>query len=648
MKGFVMGCFRCLAVLVLGWGLFVGLPAFAEDPALSDTASQPADAVEEPGLEIIGVVLNHFGGGIDNAEVRIESLDAPADAEPLATTRTNQMGDIEITLKLPAPETVRVRIRSEGQTEWIGELDLTDEFEDPFIDATLVGSAKIEGRVVAAADESPIAGAHVACTNAGRELNVQTDESGEFVLDGISRGQAALRIRAEGFAIANHPVDVQDDTATAHVMLHPERVILFTVVTDDGTAAAGVTIEAVVNPGHEFLTTLSDAEGKAKLGGVRADAEAMELRLNGPGYVQMNDFGETLQIPPVTTQPADGKPSLFEQRLVVTLAAGLRGKIVDAETGEPVPSARLLAGAEVLYSMPMAFSTLNGEYELLGLPPGKNIITIQQSDHATDIRELTLTAGEISELNVRLKSGNGVGGVVVDDQGKPMGQVRVSAEEWNGFKTIGMRTITDDEGRFLFEHAPAGEIAFRFVHPGQGAMADEVLQTGKTDHQVTLKPPPAVAAPGAGPMAQAPGGFKVGDQVPELVMTGTDGRVYKLSELRGKFVFLDCWASWCGPCLAEIPNIQSLHQVTRNRTDFLLLGVSLDQDRKAFKNALEIHKMTWPQVFGPESGAEQVFRTLDGRGIPYTCLIGPDGVMLEQHLRGKKVVSEVMKHLHVN
>ena len=76
-----------------------------------------------------------------------------------------------------------------------------------------------------------------------------------------------------------------------------------------------------------------------------------------------------------------------------------------------------------------------------------------------------------------------------------------------------------------------------------------------------------------------------------------------------------------------------------------MIGVSLDRDRAAFDKAIKDNQMEWLQVTGPNSGAQNVFGTLDGFGIPYTCLIGPEGKMLAQHLRGEGLTDEVKKHL---
>ncbi len=73
----------------------------------------------------------------------------------------------------------------------------------------------------------------------------------------------------------------------------------------------------------------------------------------------------------------------------------------------------------------------------------------------------------------------------------------------------------------------------------------------------------------------------------------------------------------------------------------MLIGVSLDTDREALKAAVQQHGIDWPQVFGPKSGAREAFEMLSGVAIPCTSLIGPDGTLLAQDLRGAGLTDAV-------
>ncbi len=635
-----------LTIVIAGPATIAG-PAGANDGPASTAPAAPAppEPTEPTGQLIEGIVLNHYGGGIAGARVRIESLDASPDDPPLAEGTANGFGDIAIRLPGALETPVRVRIRAEGYTDWVREIDPSNQENPPFIDATLEGAARLTGTVRAKDTSRPAAGARIRCDNGGRDLAALTDGEGRYAINNVTRGPATLTVSAEGFGIERRMVMVRSEWAGVDIELQPERLVEFLVVTSDGEPAADLTIEAVVDPMNYYLHTATDAAGRATLRGVTAGADLVHVRLNGPQYVRMPDFSTTIPLSPArrtSTAPASA-PAPVRRRLVAAVAATVVGKVTDAESHKPILGVRVIAGRQVSAVMPMAWTSSDGTYELTGVRPGIVTVSFQHGDYATAIREANLYTGKRCTVDVRLAAGLVISGTVVDEDGDPLEQVWVSGEDWQGYSTLGLRTLTGEDGRFSLPHAPPGEIEFSFVKPGCGPPVQEVLTAGRTDYRIVLEVMALSSPPGPRPdlLARVP----IGKTVPELTMTATDGVIYKLSELRGKYVFIDCWASWCGPCMVEVRNIKTLYEAMKDRPDFVLLGVSLDHDREAFRKVVEDHEMDWPQVFGEKSGARETFEILNGRMIPYACLIGPDGKMLAQQLRGPTIIQEVREHL---
>jgi peroxiredoxin len=611
-------------------------------PAVAESRDAPDESITLEGL-----VLNHFGGGVDGAEVRIELPDAPAEHDPIAAAQTTSGGSVEVVIPADAPEIVRLRIRAEGFKEYLRQVNLAELRDLPFVDATLEGAATLSGTVTAAISEEPIAEAGVICENGGRRLFVQTDGTGKYVFDTIYHGPATVTVTAEGYGAKRESLRIATNNYRHDVTLHAEQIIELKVRTNTGEPAEDAFVEAIVRPSQYYVTLKTDEEGEATIRGVDPQAEFVHIKLSGEKYIA-NEFEEkTVALPSVTdeveVEVQVGKPDPLKVELTLTVAGRLQGIVTDAETGEPISNVRIVAGGELRYDMPIAWSGYGGQYLLGGVRPGLVPVSFQHEAYAPHVRDVELNTGEVTEVNARLERGKPIAGRVVDESGAPIEHVWITAERWRGYRTLGLRTITDEEGVFRFDHAPGGTIEFSFVKPGYGQPITEKLTYGREDYEITLKlleaQPESPPLPGMSRLSR----LENGDPVPDLPLTDINGTVYELDALRGKFVFIDIWATWCGPCVGEIPNVRKLYEQAKERPDFLLLGISLDTDRTALNRFVTEHQMEWPQVFGPNSGAQKAFETFSGVGIPYTCLISPDGQILAQELRGPGMADRVIE-----
>jgi thiol-disulfide isomerase/thioredoxin len=130
----------------------------------------------------------------------------------------------------------------------------------------------------------------------------------------------------------------------------------------------------------------------------------------------------------------------------------------------------------------------------------------------------------------------------------------------------------------------------------------------------------------------------------DLKFTATDGQEIDLVSLRGRVVLLDFWASWCGPCLAEMPNVVAIHDRLHER-GFRVLGISLDQDRAQMESALKKFKMTWPQHFDGKGWRNEVTTSFGIQSIPATWLLDKKGMLRETDLRGPALAEAIEKLL---
>ncbi|TCZ68310.1 TlpA family protein disulfide reductase [Flaviaesturariibacter aridisoli] len=139
----------------------------------------------------------------------------------------------------------------------------------------------------------------------------------------------------------------------------------------------------------------------------------------------------------------------------------------------------------------------------------------------------------------------------------------------------------------------------------------------------------------------------VGSEAIEFTQADTTGKPVALSSLRGKYVLLDFWASWCRPCRAENPNVVRAYQKFQNK-NFTILGVSLDQNKDAWINAIHNDGLTWTHVSDLQQWNNAVARLYGVQGIPQNFLIDPNGRIVGKNLRGEELERKLCELLGCN
>jgi peroxiredoxin len=132
---------------------------------------------------------------------------------------------------------------------------------------------------------------------------------------------------------------------------------------------------------------------------------------------------------------------------------------------------------------------------------------------------------------------------------------------------------------------------------------------------------------------------------PELTLNDPDGKPVSLSSFRGKWVLVDFWASWCGPCRAENPNVVQAYKNFSGR-NFTILGVSLDREKDAWTGAVRQDGLTWTHVSDLAFWNSKAVSTYGFQSIPFNVLIDPNGTVVAMGLRGpalQQKLAEVLK-----
>jgi thiol-disulfide isomerase/thioredoxin len=156
--------------------------------------------------------------------------------------------------------------------------------------------------------------------------------------------------------------------------------------------------------------------------------------------------------------------------------------------------------------------------------------------------------------------------------------------------------------------------------------------------------------------------FRLVGTSPQIAFTALDGRQVDLAKLRGKVVLIDCWATWCGPCKAELPNIKNVYAAYHDQ-GFEVIGATAEyvgltpkdspeqRERKiaaAKRKLAEFvaeEQLPWPQFFGEYAFKNPIYQQFGVTGIPVLVLIDQDGKVVDTDARGPKLVAEVKRLL---
>ncbi len=126
-------------------------------------------------------------------------------------------------------------------------------------------------------------------------------------------------------------------------------------------------------------------------------------------------------------------------------------------------------------------------------------------------------------------------------------------------------------------------------------------------------------------------------QAPDFTLPDTTGKPVSLSSFKGKYVLVDFWASWCGPCRQENPNVVKAYNQFKDK-NFTILGVSLDKNKNAWLEAIKNDGLAWNHVSDLKYWDSEAAALYQVQSIPYNVLVDPDGKIIAEDLRGGDLI----------
>ena len=587
--------------------------------------------------------------------------------------------------------------------EWMDQRDVGISPKDDEIVVKMLRPLVISGKVTDAATGKPIEDLTVVAgikweqgdtIHWSRELSTASTTA-SFGGDGTyairctyPRPGHMFQIEAPGYEPAQSRL-IQSDEGTLSIdfALKPAKLITGTVLTPDGEPAAGADVVMALpnvyvnilngrmNDYRDQPYTVVDAQGNFTLPSQKDPFKLIALHDSGVSIVvgEKLQSGQVIRLSPwakiVGTVKIGSKPAAQSELNLFYLdstpyndARFTISSTASADASGRFEFARVLPDAEFQLSRAMPRRDGNGSLYTHG-------VTVKTRPGATENVSIGATGRPIvGRMIVPETASNYVWTVAsltpnLYDFDKPDGyndwtQEKKSAwyTEWiktgpgeAHAKLVGRRFAIDPQadGSFRVEDLPAGRYDIQAtitaalgnkqcgfgeqlgsvqqiitVPEMEGGRSDEILDIGEL--KVKLRK-----------------FLSVGDEAPELAANLIDGEPIAIADLRGKYVLLDFWATWCGPCLAELPTLEKAKEKFGDRDDFVILGVNMDAELADAKKYLDANPHGWLQSHISQDRFEEIQESFGIVGIPATFLIGPDGKILAKDLRGEALIQGV-------
>ncbi|MEI8288319.1 MAG: redoxin domain-containing protein [Verrucomicrobiota bacterium] len=202
------------------------------------------------------------------------------------------------------------------------------------------------------------------------------------------------------------------------------------------------------------------------------------------------------------------------------------------------------------------------------------------------------------------------------------------------------------EGTFRIEDVPGGKYNLRIeLHEASGDQPFNQPLIGSLAKEIVVPDSPGGRSDEAFDLGvlelAARHSLKTGKPAPDFAAKTFDGQPLKLADFKGKYLLLDFWATWCGPCVAETPYLKAVWKAFKDDPHFAMVSLSLDPEVEAPRKFAAKNETGWMQGFLGDWSKSDVPARWNVEGIPAIFLIGPDGKIIVQNLRGEAIKTAV-------
>jgi len=259
----------------------------------------------------------------------------------------------------------------------------------------------------------------------------------------------------------------------------------------------------------------------------------------------------------------------------------------------------------------------------------KNIYTVKGSENSEKIQEFNKLSSFYGDNNTKLDEQYQA---EIEKAGKETSQIS------NKFIPLYQKNIEDYSNAVIdFKNKNEASLASFYAMVSLDSMTYEqplIAYADKLKEKQQFADNPGVQA-FIGRMMLAKK-VSVGQKAPDFVINGFDNKPVKLADYKGKYLMIDFWASWCGPCRQENPNVVKQYALYKDK-GFNILGISLDEDRISWEKAIKADNLTWKHASELKRFEGSTPTTYRVYAIPSNFIIDPQGVIIAKNISGRNL-----------